>query len=284
MKLNVTVSKVLYPPAAQEGSWFVLLTEHGKACGGMLWRPEPGERLTLDGEWSAYRGERNFKFTAAYQNVPISPRDQLVYVCERATGIGPAMMEAIWAARGNDWPDIEPGEVPRLTGTRYDAFREAVALLETEAEKSESIAWLMGKGASVTMAQAAWEQFGKDTRGVVSANCYRLTELPHFGFINVDGVIREAFGITDADERRVRAAILYSLGRLTSYGDTVIEWSMLRDDTAKLLGTHFTQLVSDCVGQMFEDGSLRGFAGTQSIALGSDFRDERDVWEWVHAA
>lgn len=281
MKLPVTVTRVLYPPSTQEATWFVLLTEHGKACGSMLWRPEPGERLILVGEWDAYRGERNYKFKEAYQNVPISPRDQLVYVCERATGIGPAMMEAIWTARGNDWLSIEPGEVPRLTGTRYDSFREAVALLETEAEKSEAIAWLMSHGATVGFAQAAWEQFGKETMGVISANCYRLTELPHHGFTDVDGQIRESFGIGNADSRRIRAAILYSLSRLTSYGDTVIDWASLKMDVCKLIGAEHEQLVSDCVSEMFQDGGLHGFPGTQSIALGSDYRDEAAIWDWV---
>jgi hypothetical protein len=282
IKLNATVNRVLFPPVTQGGDWFVLLTNQGKCVGNMKWRPEEGERLTLEGEWSAYRGERNFKFDGALPNVPVDPHDSLQYVCDRAKGIGPAMADLIWAMRGPKWRETTHGEVPRLTGQRFEAFQEAIALLEIEAEKSQAIAWLMGKGASVTMATAAWDEWEKETIGVVQSNCYRLAELPHYGFTHVDGSVRVAFGIGDSDPRRISAAVIYVLRRLTDWGSTVVDWWEVQGAAVKLVGTHHDSMIVDRVKEMRKDGSLKGFPKSLTLALAEDYRNESSIWEWVN--
>lgn len=279
--INITVKRVLYPPVTLEGNWFVLLANEGKCSGEMLWRPEPGERLTLSGKWGAYRGERNFKFDNALPNVPVNLRDQLIYVCERADGIGPVIMDDIWTARGDDWRNIESGEIARLKGAKYQAFREAVALFDSEVEKSNTIAWLMGHGATVTMASAAWEMWEKKAVGIVKADCYRLTELPHYGFIDVDKAISKTFYIDDADPRRARAAILYAAEQLMAGGSTVISWTLLSKAAYVLIGQHHAELIANLAREMFADGKLHGFPETWSVALGRDYKNEEVIWRFV---
>lgn len=286
MNLTVTVTRVLYPPAVvQDATWFVLLTEHGKCSGNMTWRPLEGERIRLDGRWSAYRGERQFQFQSAMPDVPVDPRAQLHYVCTRAVGIGQAMEERLWAQFGANWTAVQPGDIPRLTGGRYIAFRVAVDLLEAEAEKSEAITWLFSKGATMAMATAAWEQWGEQTIHIVQDDPFRLSDLPHYGFTHVDGNIREAFGIGDDDTRRLRAAVLYSIRRLTSNGSTVLEWTEIRQAAAHVVGWQYGEACVEVTREMFGDGSLIAFADSQSIALAEDYRAEQAIWEYVqHAA
>jgi len=281
MILDVEVRHVLYPPVGKEGDFYVLATDQGKASGKMKWRPEVGERLRLSGKWGSYKGERNFSYDNALPNVPVSPRDQLHYVCERAKGIGPSIEEAIWTLLGPKWKDARAGCVKGFTAPKFDAFSEAVTLLEVEADKSMAIAWLMGKGCSVNMSTAAWDQWQKETVGIVQSNMFRLADLPHFSFVDVDGAIRENFGIGDDDPRRIRAAILYKLKNLTSSGSTVIEWPELFHATCSLVGGHRGELVGDQVSAMFKDGALVGFTGSRSIALGQDYKNERDIWQAV---
>jgi hypothetical protein len=280
MDLNCLVKKIYYPPVAVGGDWYVLLTDAGKASGKMTWRPGEGERLTLSGEWGAYKGERNFNFKSAVPNVPVDPRAQLNYVCERAHGVGPALAAGIWELMGANWKNVTAGAVRGFTEARYEAFRDSLALVTGEAEKSKAVSWLMSKGASMKMGNAAWEQWEKETIGVVQANCYRLADLPHYSFGDVDGAIREAFGIGLEDERRVQSAVLYKIRMLTSGGSTVIDWVSLKMATLELVGAHMAKMLAGVVKGMFEDGSLKGFSGSQSIALWTDYDNEIAILGW----
>jgi hypothetical protein len=282
ISLDVEISRVLYQSPPEKGAdYFVLLTSNGKASGKMKWRPEVGERLRLSGKWGSFKGERNFDFTYALPNVPVSPRDQLHYVCERAKGLGPAMEEDLWLKLGAEWRTATPGCVKGFTAPKYNAFSEAVALMEVEADKSQAIAWLMSKHCSVNMSTAAWEQWEKQTIGVVQGNVFRLADLPHYSFVDVDGSIREAFGIGDDDPRRIRAAVLYKLRALTSSGSTVIDWDSLYHASCQLVGGYRGELIAEEVSKMFEDGNLKGFTGTRSISLGQDYKNELDIWAAV---
>lgn len=279
--LNVTVNKIIFPPIADQGDWYVIMTDKGKAVGKMKWRPDDGEKLVLNGTWGAYRGERNFKFTLAMPDTPDSPRDTLAYICSRAKGIGPAMEEAIWEAYGDDFREAYDGAIPRLNGDKYENFKQVCSLVDMETEKSKAIAWLMAHKASANLALAAWDEWEKESIGVVRANCYRLADLPHYGFTHVDGDIRTSFKIGDGDDRRVRAAILYSLGQLTANGSTVIDWTSLQDRTVHLIGIEHIGSIVDLTMAMFDDGSLIGYKRSVSVSLTTDYRNEKDILEFA---
>ena len=285
MQLKVKVERVAYPkPHADtsEGAvWRILLTDQGACKGTMSWRPMDGEALILDGRWTAYQGKKEFKFDGAMQDIPISARDQLRYVCERTKGVGFAMETTIWEKYGDNWQDIEAGEIDRMSDAVYERFRVSMEALTTEKEKSQTIAFLMGKGATVGMATAAWEQWEKQGIGIVNDNCYRLADLPNYGFCHVDTDIRRKFDIGDSDPRRIKAALVYSLRQLSQSGNTVSSWGELRGAVMKHTGGVSLQLVVDCVKEMFGDGTLRGFTKSQSLALGADFQNEKDIWEYV---
>ena len=248
----------------------------------MSWRPEENERLILDGQWSAYRGQKEFKFQSAMPDIPIDPRDQLKYVCERTRGIGYAIEQAIWDAKGAEWRSVTDRDVKALgRGDLLARFQETIDLVEREAEKTQVIGWLMGHGATIKMATAAWDIWKKQTIGVVSTNPYRLTELPHYGFVHVDNGIRQSFGIGNDDPRRIRAGVIYALQQLTEHGSTAIDWSALRDVSVKHLNGIHLELIVTAIGEMFQDGTLRGFKGTQRIALGLDYQNELEIFDYV---
>ena len=281
LTLDVEVNRVLYPPPATEGEFFVLLTDRTKCSGKMKWRPEKGERLRLEGEWTSYRGERNFKFSSAIPNVPVDPRDQLRYACDRAVGFGPVLEQLIWSAYADNWRAAEVGSVKGFTAVKSLALQEAVSAVDLEADKSQAIGWLMGKGATVNMATSAYEEWKKETIGVAQANPFRLADLPNYSFVDVDGSIREAFGIGMNDRRRIRAAIVYKLKKLTSGGSTVIDWNTLSFAVCELVGADLVKMVSDETAEMFEDKSLVGFSGSQSISLKDDYWAEINIWKFI---
>ena len=281
IELNVNVEKVLYPPATSESGWFILLTSQGKATGTMAWRPCQNESLILSGEFCVYKGEKQFNFRSARLNVPTDPRDQLHYVCTRTPGMGTAMEELIWDAAGADWMNVQPGTVARLNGKVYANFQLQLESLREKSEEAAVVAALMGRGATMNMACAAWEAWKAETLGVVNADPYRLAELPNYGFRDVDTKIRRAYGIMDDDKRRIRAAVVYALRRLTDAGDTLVTWASLYQQACGLLGG-YEDLISDCTSELFAEGVLKAFAESEGVSLAADWHAESDIWDFVN--
>jgi hypothetical protein len=248
----------------------------------MAWRPQDGEALVLDGEWTTYKGEREFAFKQARLDVPTNPRDQLHYVCTRTPGLGPAAEALIWTHAGVAWQEIPDGAVPRLNGRVYQEFRLQLEALREKAEEAAVVATLMGKGATQAMAQAAWAQWKVETLGVVNADPYRLAELAGYGFRDVDNKIRQAYGIGDADKRRIRAAVIYSLRKLTDAGDTVVQWEALFAQTIGMLGG-YADLIGDCTADLFEEGTVKAFPKSEGVSLAGDWKAETAIWDYVAA-
>lgn len=279
--LNVTVTRVAYPSStSDQDAWYILITDHGACKGKMAWRPQEQEALSLEGEWAVYKGEREFAFKTASLNIPTNPRDQLHYVCARAPGIGPAMESLIWDKAGEAWMEIEENAVPRLHGKLYAIFRLQVESLTHKSEEAKTVAALMGKGATMNMAVKAWAMWEKETLGVVNADPYRLAELEGYSFRDVDTKIRQGYGITDGDKRRIRAAVVYALRRLTDAGDTVAQWSDLYAKAVGMLGG-FADEISECTGELFEDGTLKAFEKSEGVSLAADWKAENEIWDWV---
>lgn len=227
MKITVTVKRCNYSTPTKGGFWCLLATDVGTAKGIMAWEPQTDERLSLDGDWGAFRGQKQFEFSRALPDVPDNPRARLHYCIELADGCGPSMEEAIWEARGADFPLIESGEVPRLTGDKYRAFIEAVGQLSQSEDYIEAVSYLLDLGCSWKMSEAAWKAWEGNTIGIVKNNPYRLAELPNYGFLAADK-LRHRFGIGDDDPRRIRACITYCMAQKQGEGDTAVDWWELR--------------------------------------------------------
>jgi len=285
--LDIEVERVLYPPDTTEGArWFILAAldadKNSITCkGDMPWRPRPQERLRLTGSYTVYQGKRQFKFSEAMLNLPTDARGMLHYVCSIAKGIGPALEDAIWTARGADWPQIQEGEIPRLSGKVYNSLIESIELAEGDRRKSTTIAELMRAGCTVNMATAAFERWEGNTLGVVVDDPYRLAELPNYGFSDVDGDIRLHYGIGDDDPRRIRAAVVYVLRQLTGAGSTVVHWEQLHGACIEKL-SGFSALIVEQVRAMFKEGTLRGFERSRNVSLASDYKNELVIWEFLN--
>lgn len=282
--LNIIVNRVAYPAAtADPDAWYILITDHGPCKGRMAWRPQENEQLILEGEWATYKGEREFAFKSARLDVPTESRDQLHYVCMRTSGLGAAAEQLIWEKAGVAWQEIKDGEVPRLHGRVYTNFRLQMEALREKSEEVKAIAALMAKGATSNMATAAWEMWKEETLGVVNADCYRLAELSGYGFKDVDREIRRNYGIVDDDKRRIRAAVVYSLRRLTDPGDTVVDWEQLFSQTIGLLGG-YADMISECTSELFQEGTLKAFEGIQSVSLATDWKAETAIWDFIETS
>ena len=291
MQLEVTLEKMLC--AKPEAKWFFFRAEIGGngspetsvICKGrMAWQPSPMETLALTGDWVIYRGERQFQFKSAKITLPLDPRAQLHYVCERTKGIGISIEQAIWDARKDDWKNLQRGEIRKLTDAAYDRFIDEINAFEGNREKAEIISWLEDKGCSSGMAADAYETWGGDTAGIVNTDCYRLAELPGYSFQTVDENIRRNFGISDDDPRRLRSAILYALQKETDDGSTAVDcWRHLAG-CEKLLPNIGNELIIDTVREMKDSGNIYIFSRQNRMALKKDWINESMVYAFARSA
>jgi hypothetical protein len=284
VELAATVERVLC--AKESGPrrvWMMLKTQHGIAKGTAGWEPKPGERITLKGEWTVWNGERQLKFASMVPDIPTDPRAKLHYACEITPGLGEALEEKIWEALGEDWEKIEPGDVKGVTEARCKALRESLEYIAVNAEQVRTVSFLMAHGATFPMAEKAWDKWRQESVPIVKGDCFRLADLPHCGFRDVDTRIRAHFGIGDSDPRRTRAGVAYALRQCLEDGSTTCGWLRLRDQAVKLLGVS-RAIIIDETRRMLADGLLVGWRETLALADARAHGHESAIWEFINAA
>ena len=283
-ELSVIVTRIRHPPATDtEATWFVLETSAGPCAGKMSWRPRDNESLILEGEPSVYRGSKQFSFSSARLNIPTDPRHLLNYVCERTSGMGTHLANQIWEKYGADWQNAQPGSIPRFGGAVYERWRLSLESLKQNAEQAAIVSTLVGKGCTDLTANKAYSQWRSETLGVVQSDPFQLAELERVTFATVDKGIRQAYGITDTDPRRIKAAVVHTLRNLTSNGSTVVSWEDLFSNACAALGG-YDDLVHAATTELLKCGTLKGFPDAGMICLASDYRAENDIWEYVTRA
>jgi hypothetical protein len=280
-KLKIEIQSIRTSLPKELGAWYVLDTDRGKCTGEIGWEVKEGDILILSGDWTAWQGMKQFKFKSAMPDLPTDPKHQLHYCCKRANGIGPKLEQDIWERLGEHWMNIKSGDVPKMTDKKLQNFKMSIEALEAETEKVNLIAFLMGKGATLNLATAAWGKWSKNALGIINANCYRLSDLPNYGFGDVDKGIRMQFGITNDDPRRIKAAILYCMKLLTKSGSTAIDWAVIMTQVKNTIIGVEHQLIIDEFEILFKTGELVPFYNSQRIALRKDHENETIIWEFI---
>ena len=274
------ITRIIYRKGGS--GWGLYKTDAGIAKGILSWDPQDGQIVKLTGWWgrSQYNGDEEFSFIAAELDIPTDPRSMLAYAVDITTGLGPARESEIWTAYGEGWQttSILLERLAGLTPATRDNWKFSLQRIELESAEAQARAWLMQYGCTPNMAGAAWKHWGTATVGTVEGNCYRLADLPNYGFVHVDNGIRQQFGIGDDDPRRADAAVLYVLNRDTGGGDTVVVWGDLEREAGRL-GISTCQGAVDrlceerrvyCLTQTAPDGQ-------NLVALRDDYDNEREI-------
>ena len=292
IEVAASVLTVRYPRAEADDPaarvWRIIATDKGICKGVIAWRPRPGERIRfasrrrpkMGWQLSTYSGSKEFCFETATCDIPVNERALLEYACGLTPGMGPAMAEAIWAARGDGWRGVAAGEVPRFTALVAAAFSETVERLEAQGDEARAVAFVTSFGVSRRTAEEAWAKWGTSTIPNVSADVYRLVSLPRVAFCDIDRHAMRELGYAPDDTRRIDAGISHAMRELCAES-TVTSWPELRDACLRLLGGVSAQSVSDRVKKMFGDGVLAAFTERGLIARRDDADAERDIFQFV---
>lgn len=280
MQLKVIIERVLYPPEKSTGDWYIIKTDQGIIKGKIHWRPKTSERLIIEGNYAAYQGQKEFKFTGAMPDVPESPRGLLIYAAELTRGMGQAITEEIWETLGENWQEIKSGDC-KIPDKVLLELQKTIDTLKIEAEKTIAISYLMELGLTINASHTAWEKWQKETIGVVQNNCYALCEIPGYGFTFIDSKVRAAFKIPDCDPRRTRAGILYAIGQVCADGSTVAEWLEVENLVSKYLPSVPWDLVIEQTKEMMSNNEIVPFPESQMLALKQNYIYEKAIWEAI---
>ncbi|MBO4304640.1 MAG: AAA family ATPase [Lentisphaeria bacterium] len=285
MQLLVTMEKMLC--AKPDSHWYFFRattseTETSVICkGSMHWTPGEMETLSLMGEYVVYKGERQFQFRSARLTLPLDPRSQLHYVCQRAKGIGVSLEQQIWDAKKENFRELTFGEIKKMPRSAFDSFQEQLNGFSRNSEKAEIIAWLENHGCSEGMAESAYAEWGSDASGIVNADCFRLAQLPGYSFKTVDENIRRYFDIADDDPRRIKSAVLYALEQETADGSTAINCWRHFSACQKLLPGIGDASIVEHVRAMKSEGNVYVFLEQNMMALKKDYLNEQLIYDFV---
>lgn len=262
----------------------ILLTSGAKcaAKGIVEFEPKHGDMLELEGTWEKSKypgtlGRDEFNFKSAMLHVPTDPRALLHYACTLTKGIGPVKETEIWERYGEKWEGVETLDIPGISEAIQWNWNETRRRLKEHADQTQAITLLISKGATLNMANAAWAKWGAETTGTVTENCYRLADLSHYGFNDVDASIRVAFGIGDSDPRRVEAAVLYVMGQFTGQGDTVADWVEVATKVCEMV-PGARNMMDQAVKTLIDGGKVVVLQGDK-LAMAGDCEAETMVWE-----
>lgn len=180
-----------------------------------------GTEVTCTGKIESGRYGEQLKCETVVPAAPdISTDKGVIKLLQRLLGIGPkkAMMavqehghEAAWNFALND---------PEKIGVKKIHAESAKSLTATLLDSYESTVYLLSIGLTDHQAALIYKIYGKHSRGVVSVDPYKLTEIDGFGFITVDKIALKA-GISIANPSRITACILFVLDDSASNGGNV---------------------------------------------------------------
>ena len=278
--INVTINKILYQ---KENGWGIYRTDVGVVKGMIPWEAKTGQIVNLTGDFqtSNFNGQREFVFKSAFPSVPKDSRALLSYAVSLCKGLGEAKERAIWERYGERWKEAETLDIPGVTAQTQWHWSDTLKRLKNETLQTETYSWLLSKGCTMTMANAAWREWGKKAYGVVDSNCFRLADLPGYGFQDVDRMVRKNFGIADDDPRRIDAAILYVLENRITDGSTFVVLSRLEAELATII-PGADSLIKESIKRLIGTERIAATAGSEGETGYSVFKDakhERIIYE-----
>lgn len=275
--ITAVVTRVIY--CKEDSDWYILGTDKGTAKGVVLFHTKEGDMLQLEGYWqtSKFDGKEEFVFKTALLSIPDDPRALLHYAVELTKGMGEAAKDKIWEAYGEQWQKEK--ELEGVLGLSRQArinWQETLRFLEDHVAQRQAISFLLSKSCTLNMATVAWTRWREKTISLVSDDCYRLAELPNYGFTSVDAEIRKSFGIKDGDPRRLDAALLYVLGQLTEQDGTLVDVQDAAKELSRIV-PDVANRMKNSISRLIQAKKIAAL-NTSLIALQPDFENESVIW------
>lgn len=190
---------------------------------GSMVTPAPGEVLAMTGEWCHHPkyGEQ-FKLSRYKSQTPASMEGIEKYLGSGLIkGIGQVMAQRIVKLFGKQTLEVMDHHIEKLIrveGIGHKRVEMIKASWAGQREIREVMLFLQNHGVGPGYAAKIFQQYGRQSLGVVQENPYRLaSDIFGIGFITADR-IAEKIGFARDSELRAEAGILYVLNQLADEG------------------------------------------------------------------
>jgi exodeoxyribonuclease V alpha subunit len=252
------------------------------AKGVISWKIQVGDLVELEGDWkkSDFTGEDEFSFRFACMTIPEDPRSLLTYAVSLTLGLGVELEKKIWEKYGDKWQQALTLEIKGIRETTAFHWLQTLERIKNQKNQADAIGFLLSKKCTLNMANVAWERWEEETYMTINQNPYALADLPNYGFADIDGAIRLAFGIDDHDSRRINSAILYVINRLSETGSTLADKMEVEEQTRKLLKMEID--FSENINKLVNVEELK-MVTRNKIATKNNYDNEAVIQNWFAA-
>lgn len=178
-------------------------------------------KITGEGYWSTYKDKPQFVFVKV---TPENANAALINVLSKhIDGVGERRAQKIIAAWGEHyWRYISDPKALETIGIPSKAAQHIAASWRANRAKIQSYSGLLELGLSATQAISVVREWGTDTiEERLQQNPYDILRIPGIGWADAERIARQ-YGVKDPrDERRLTAAALEAISRLSNTGDTL---------------------------------------------------------------
>ncbi len=242
--------------------FYILLVENGAretfVCKGKIINPKLGDELEFYGSWEVYKGEKQFKFSAAIAALPTN-RSGLIGYLKQLCGEGTAL-EVLLTFKEEDVLKIldeEPTKLLDVKGIGHIRLQKIMDRHKNMLGNREAILFFKQFDLSMTLIDKIVTTFGKDAKQKFSDNPYILTQVKGIGFETADKIARKT-GIDNTDPRRIRAGVMFALTQGVDNGHCYLPLGILSRSCEELLqvsGEYVidAMYISQIIEQMIND-------------------------------
>ena len=218
---------------------------------GYLSGVKSGETLRLYGDWIDHPAYgRQFSVDYFETVAPVTKEGVEKYLGSGLIkGIGPATARKILETFGLDTLDLierQPERLQEVPGIGPHKARRIIEALAETKKMRQVMLFLRGAGVTTGLAGKIYRFFGNDTIRVLQKNPYLLAQrVPGIGFKTADR-IAGLLGRTDpAAPERIRAGLLYLLGKHSEAGHVFAGLPEFAEEAATELGIESTRLQAE---------------------------------------
>jgi exodeoxyribonuclease V alpha subunit len=199
-----------------------------------------GESLRLSGQWTTHpRFGRQFQVRSFTAVSPATLAGIERYLGSGlVTGIGKELASRLVRKFGLttlEVIDTQPAKLREVQGIGPMRAEQIVQAWQKQREIRDVMVFLQSCGVSTALAARIYTHYGRDPRGVISRDPWRLAaDVPGIGFRTADA-IAASLGVDPESPRRAEAGILFMLEQRAEEGHTWAPRQALAEETAALL-------------------------------------------------
>ncbi|HYW81611.1 MAG TPA: helix-hairpin-helix domain-containing protein, partial [Spirochaetia bacterium] len=200
-----------------------------------------GESLRLSGQWTTHpRFGRQFQVQSFTAVSPATLAGIERYLGSGlVTGIGKELASRLVGKFGLttlEVIDTQPAKLREVQGIGPMRAEQIVQAWQKQREIRDVMVFLQSCGVSTALASRIYRHYGRDPRGVITRDPWRLAaDVPGIGFQTADA-IAASLGVDPESPRRAEAGILFVLEQRAEEGHAWAPRQALAEETASLLG------------------------------------------------